>query len=323
MHATASSHTSHRHMLAVIVTELARLRNRGVIRILDVGCGNGHLLAFLHQNLAGTHADRKIEFEGFDLSLRDRPEFPESTIVYLDNVAPGFSWRERISAIEPGAPWPHASDTFDIVVSNQVLEHVMHLEPFMREIRRVLAPGGISANLFPVRSKLFDGHVVMPLVHRVSGHEQLIAFVALCGRLGIGKLRGPKLPQDLSVEEYARIRADYLSFSVWHRPWKDFAKSCKELGLRISYRYTGEFLFQKLRSRVSRPAVLQYRSARNPILDWFWFVLLRYVTSVTLTFEKPEIDRVWRAMKSPTAASDRSGRIDTSRCRTHQSSGAR
>ena len=39
---------------------------------------------------------------------------------------------------------PYDDGTFDIVVSNQVVEHVSDTDTFLREIRRVLKPSGVT-----------------------------------------------------------------------------------------------------------------------------------------------------------------------------------
>ncbi len=38
--------------------------------------------------------------------------------------------------------WPIKNGTFDVVVSNQVIEHILDLDLFISEIKRVLKPGG-------------------------------------------------------------------------------------------------------------------------------------------------------------------------------------
>jgi SAM-dependent methyltransferase len=41
-------------------------------------------------------------------------------------------------------PWPFADRSFDVVHANQVIEHVRRLDHFVRELRRVLVPGGLA-----------------------------------------------------------------------------------------------------------------------------------------------------------------------------------
>jgi len=45
--------TTHRHLLAALLTEArARFPEGVTVRVLDAGCGNGHLIADLHRALA-------------------------------------------------------------------------------------------------------------------------------------------------------------------------------------------------------------------------------------------------------------------------------
>jgi len=39
-------------------------------------------------------------------------------------------------------PFPYASDSFDLVTANQIIEHLVNIDGFLREIHRVLKPGG-------------------------------------------------------------------------------------------------------------------------------------------------------------------------------------
>jgi SAM-dependent methyltransferase len=60
-------------------------------------------------------------------------------------------------------PWPDS--TFDLVLSNQVFEHVEKLDVVIDEIRRVLKPGALLVALFPTRETIREGHIGIPFVH--------------------------------------------------------------------------------------------------------------------------------------------------------------
>jgi SAM-dependent methyltransferase len=89
-------------------------------RILDIGCGNGGMLRYLkslgYRNLNGVdiseYGIKRLRAEGIDMHFGRLPAVP------LPN------------------------DDFDVVIASAVLEHVIRRRTFIKEIRRVLKPGG-------------------------------------------------------------------------------------------------------------------------------------------------------------------------------------
>jgi ubiquinone/menaquinone biosynthesis C-methylase UbiE len=99
---------------------------RGCKRILDAGCGNGRYSRFLLR-----HADPDAVLTSFDLSLgmlqraRARLRSPRVTHAVADLT--------RL---------PYGDGTFDAVVCGWVLEHLPDPTPGLRELARVMRPGG-------------------------------------------------------------------------------------------------------------------------------------------------------------------------------------
>ena len=60
-----------------------------------------------------------------------------------------------VKAAAEGLPFPDGS--FEVVVSSQVLEHVKDYMKFLREVARVLAPGGVALVATPNRKMMIDG----------------------------------------------------------------------------------------------------------------------------------------------------------------------
>ena len=55
------------------------------------------------------------------------------------------------------------SASFDFVFSNSVFEHVQDHDLALREIARVLRPGGVSFHIFPAPYSLIEPHMLVPL----------------------------------------------------------------------------------------------------------------------------------------------------------------
>ena len=91
---------------------------------LDLGCGDGILTDILFQR-----SGRKPRLVGID------PDPLET------DAARKYDFYERIHTVG-GDKIPEPDATFDYVISNSVLEHIANLEPVIREIGRVLKPGG-------------------------------------------------------------------------------------------------------------------------------------------------------------------------------------
>jgi SAM-dependent methyltransferase len=276
---------THQHLLAAVRTELSG-SDRRVFRLLDVGCGSGELMSFLETGLGRTDAGCDVEVHGFDVHDFETPhaDFPATTIKRLSSELPDVPWHERVRCVSRKERWPYADECFDVVVSNQVMEHVLDLGLFMDQLARVMRPGGRSVHVFPLRNSLFDGHVRMPLVHRVHGFEQRAAMTGVWARLGFGTR-----PAAQRIGDYAYHVSDYLHLATIYRPFQEFVYESKRVRLRASYRYTPEFYLQKLSSMLSGRRLDSYRRSRRPLIDMIAFCALRHISSVTLVLEKPEI----------------------------------
>lgn len=280
----APTSLTHQHLAVALASECRSRPSGSTVRVLDAGCGDGRLLAVLHTALPELAGHLNWDLFGFDVvdSTSNRGSFPVSTIERLSGGFQDSEWDDRICACSIHDPWPFADEYFDVVVSNQVLEHVQMLGPFLGQLRRVLAPGGRSYHLFPLRNCLFEGHVLLPLAAQITGCEQRRSWVRLQHARGIGRS-----DHRVQGEVGSRRAADYVHISTHYRSWRHFVAASKPHGPLASYRYTSEFYIQKMRQLAKRPLLNAYRTDRRPFRDAIAFSALRYVSSICLVLERP------------------------------------
>jgi len=138
--------------------------------ILDFGCGAGRLVhAGIEAGLAIRGAD--VYYAG----ASDRAEAQAAGLL-------GTAIVEMC-----GGRLPFADASFDLVVSNQVMEHVADLDGTLREIDRVLKPGGLLLSLFPARDVWREGHIGIPFAHRFPRGSRLrFGYTWALRALGLG-----------------------------------------------------------------------------------------------------------------------------------------
>jgi SAM-dependent methyltransferase len=184
--------------------------------ILDFGCGAGVLVdAGLAAGLAISGAD--VFYSGAETRPRGG----------------------AIHEIHGGAlPFPDAS--FGLVVNNQVMEHVEDLNATLREIHRVLAPGGEVLSVFPSRDVFREGHIGIPFSHWFPRDSRVRFYYTWTLRaLGFGtwKEQAPTAQQWAIdklrwIDLYTHYRSRREIFAVYGRY---FASETRELDY-IRYR---------------------------------------------------------------------------------------
>jgi SAM-dependent methyltransferase len=93
-------------------------------RLLDIGCGNSPFRHLLDP--------ARTQYQGIDVE-----------------VASSFGYKNPDTIYYDGKVIPFPDDSFDAVLCTEVLEHVPDHGPFVREMHRVLKPGGLALVTLP------------------------------------------------------------------------------------------------------------------------------------------------------------------------------
>ena len=139
-----------------------RIRGR---RVLDFGCGyGGKALAY------ADHAAFVAGVEPFEHVIALARGF--ATHQKAENVEFKVCRQDRI---------PYPDESFDVVVSHDVLEHVDDPERSLEEIARILKPGGEAYIVFPPYDGMFSHHLDyasrIPALHWLFSAPTLVAAV--------------------------------------------------------------------------------------------------------------------------------------------------
>jgi SAM-dependent methyltransferase len=180
-------------------------------RILDFGCGFGRTLRVLRAHgyvntfgydVEDTRAGRSRSVHGFDRG---------------DNVSVGSLLDLRL---------PYEDDTFDLVTSDQVFEHVQDQGRVFQELLRITKPGGHGLHIIPARYMPMEGHIYVPF----GGVLQHRWWYKLWASLGIRNEHQAGLSADEIADDNAHFMTDatrYISTSCYRVMWKRIGFECR------------------------------------------------------------------------------------------------
>lgn len=167
----------------------------GNITILDFGCGKGLFVKDLLDEGYNAYGCDFIEEIG-DISKS------EMTTLRIINENP--------------YKLPFNDNEFDFVVSTEVFEHVMDYKTTLKEIHRILKPGGISLNTFPGKYKFIESHVLVPLASILKNKIWLLLWAYLGIRNQFQKGKSAQEVAELNYR-YLHAHTNYLTQSQIRR----------------------------------------------------------------------------------------------------------
>lgn len=189
-------------------------------RVLDLGCGSGYGAA----RIAGVAS----AVTGVDIAA-DAIAFAKARY-----AAPNLDYRQVVA----DAALPFDDGSFDVVLSFQVIEHVVDEAGYLREARRVLRPGGVLILITPDRQhRLLPGQRPWNRWHlREYSADRLIALVSPVLEV-VSTLRMGAAPEiaDIELRRYRWTKWVTLPVTLPFLP-----ESLRRCGLDLLHRIKGQ-----------------------------------------------------------------------------------
>jgi SAM-dependent methyltransferase len=284
---------THRHMLAVINTILKyekSLLDKQDIRILDAGCGSGSMIYFLNKYLPLFNPKRNFLIYGYDLTDHgvQEADYIKKTFSYLHENNPEIDWSQRIKLIRSTDDWPFQNEFFDLVISNQVLEHVWNHHQFFSEQNRVLSSIGFSHHIFPVKEVIIDGHIFLPGVHKLNSWDAIYRKVRFYSRLRLGVFQKEKNKYRNSIDYFSRVWADKIYHYCNYQTYSELCKAAKNNHLCITTRFTFNYYSRKFRELLGFKPDLIYKNNPSSKIVFFF---LKYISGISIVLYKGEYSK--------------------------------
>lgn len=178
----------------------------GAARILDLGCGAG----------ATVYQFRDAGYDAYGFDVKD----------YLELRAPEDRGYFQIGLLAANR-LPYDENQFDLIISEQVIEHVKDQRAFFDELHRVLKPGGLSLHTFPAYWTPIEPHIYVPFGHLMVHYW----WFYLWALLGVRN----EFQKGLSARETARRNCVYAVEALYYVPNSVYSVLWADCGLKVSW----------------------------------------------------------------------------------------
>ena|GEM_PF-1329791 len=229
-----------RHTRTLAVLKMLGVDLPKSARVLDFGCGGGESIRVL-RDLG------YLNVEGYDVSessnLSDR----------RDHITLGSSMDLRL---------PYADNSFDMVISQQVFEHVLDQVTAFSELYRVTKPGGHGLHFIPARYAPVEEHIAIPF----GGVMQHRWWYKLWASTRVFRSRRQK-ELALSSDEIADLDAYFAIEATRYVPNSCYRVVWPKVGFEYQFAEKEFFLghprpSMRTLGRVGRPTAWLYRTFR-------------------------------------------------------------
>ena len=198
------------------------------IKILDWGSGRGQTVGAL----------REEGYEAYGVEIDPLPYY---------NGLPYFQSKyekpeEFLQLIDETCLTSFPDNYFDIIFSEQVLEHVADLEKVSKEMSRITKEGGKHLHRFPAKWHLIEDHLYMPAIHWLPKNLLRFGLIYFCVLIG-AEPNWPQLSQSKKREK-AKTYYQYSIKKTYYRSITSikntFLNNCFNFDYKVNYQRKGK-----------------------------------------------------------------------------------
>ena len=163
------------------ISEIAGLERSVRIRVLDFGCGSGQLVERMNE----------LGYDAYGCDIVAAAEW--------QSAAPVPQRCKQIGSDPYRLPFD--DESFHVVLSTSVLEHARNPDEYLKEIFRVLKPGGTAMHLLPGKWYLpYEPHILVPFANYFYPNCPTWWFA-------LWALLGPSHPEHKALRWRERVKA--------------------------------------------------------------------------------------------------------------------
>ena len=196
---------------------LKKFPNHKDMKVLDYGCGNGEVVKLLRKNGINCYGMDVFYYQGSNSPILQDP-LGKSGI---------------IKPISEERDLPVPEKYFDVIISNQVLEHVRNMKSTMFRLGKVLNDDGVMYHHFPSKEVMREGHIGITFSHWFPRNSRVRYYYTLFWRyLGFGHRKDNKSPKQWTADMLDVIDREcyYREYSEIHAILsKDYTIQHKEI----------------------------------------------------------------------------------------------
>jgi hypothetical protein len=131
-----------------------------------------------------------------------------------------------------------------------------------------------------------EGHLHLPLVHRIQNFRCLISMIKALSAAGLGGFKTVGRRKGMTLDQYAEHYADFLRKCTHYMTYKQAKTLAKKHHLRVSLKYTPGFYAQKVRQVLHLDYNLHYPPQGSLLSECLSVFILKYISCITLSLEK-------------------------------------